>query len=237
VAAAQDALSRLEAERPGHTRPARVEVRTTEPSAWEREWTRYLKPELLGGSFVIQPHGNDTAAPSGRQRITFEPRLCFGVGSHPTTRLCASSVERLCRERPGARVLDVGTGTGVLAMVALLSGAAWVTATDLDAVALAAAQRNLELNHLQNRCRVTNQPLTELAERFDLVVANLDAQTLLDESRHLAEATDSGGRLVVSGLLQERAEEVETSLARHHLFARRVDTLHDWCALELGREA
>jgi len=235
VAAAQAALAGLEADRPGHIRPARIEVRGPQPCAWEQEWTRYLKPELLGSAFVIQPLGNETPAPSGRQLIIFEPRLCFGAGSHATTQLCAASVERLCRKHPGARVLDVGTGTGVLAMVALLSGATWVTATDVDPVAVAAARRNVELNRLHHRCRVTDQPLADVAERFDLVVANLDAQTLLDESHNLAKATNPDGHLVVSGLLRERAEEVLGSLQRHGLVATGSDALDDWCVLELRR--
>jgi ribosomal protein L11 methyltransferase len=236
ASAARAALARLEANRPSRTRPARLEVRTSTPSAWEHEWTRYLEPELLGRSFVIQPLGNDAPAPSGRRIIFFEPRLCFGVGSHPSTQLSARSLERLCRRRPGARVLDVGTGTGVLAMVALLSGASWVAATDIDAIAVAAARRNLELNQLQDRCRVMERPLTEITERFDLVVANLEARALVDESRHLAEVTSDGGCLVVSGLLRERAEEVAESLQGHGLVVSRTETLHDWCAIELVRK-
>lgn len=228
------ALERLAADAKARWTGAGATVSRVEGTNWETEWIRYLGPELLGDSFVIQPVGDPSPAPPGRRVIRFEPRMAFGVGSHATTRLAALAVERYCGRHPRCRVLDVGTGTGVLAMVALLSGASFVEATDVDPVAVAAATDNLRHNGLAERARVSARPLAALTGPFDLVVANLETPILLDLCAELARLTAPEGRLCLSGVLQEHAERVLAACSAAGLGERSRETLHGWVELTLA---
>jgi ribosomal protein L11 methyltransferase len=232
---ARAALAGLAADAQARWADAQVTLGQLENSDWQTEWTRYLKPESLADSFVIQPSWDATPPPPGRTVIQFEPRLAFGVGSHATTRLVALAVERYCRCHPGCRVLDVGTGTGVLAIVALGSGARFVEATDADPVAVAAATENLRLNGMAERARVSGRRLAELGEPFDLVAANLETPILLDLCADLARLTAPSGQLCLSGVLREQAEPVLAAFAAAGWHPASRETLEGWVALALTR--
>lgn len=180
---------------------------------WRTAWTEHLAQERVSDGFVVQAEWDDTPPPQGVQRIRLAPELAFGVGSHPTTRLAARAVERHCRAHPGGSVLDVGTGTGVLAIVAALSGAGSVTGIDVDPIAIAAARRNARLNGA--RARLETTPLSAIAGTFELVVANLEAPVLLALAADLARCTAPGGALVVTGFIDEREAEIRRALPRH----------------------
>lgn len=228
---ARDALASIGLEEDKGTLTIRIEVDAS--SDWETAWTRYLEPQPITPRWVVQPVGNDEPVPYGFQRIWIEPTLAFGDGAHASTRMAAQAVERFCLNLPGASVLDVGTGTGVLAMVAALSGAETVVGVDVDAVALAAARRNAELNDLADAI-VFQDASSELSSGFDLVVGNLPPLVLLEESERLAVRAREARELLLTGFLSEQAKQVGdrfrelgfTELAR-------VDE-GEWCLLVLG---
>ncbi|MEB2314048.1 MAG: 50S ribosomal protein L11 methyltransferase [Sorangiineae bacterium] len=201
--------------------------------AWRTAWTDYLRPEPLGTGFVFQPASNAEPAPEGRRTLVYEPRAAFGTGGHPTTRLAAALVERYVREHPGARVLDVGTGSGVLALIAAACGAAGARGLDLDAEAVRAARANARLNGLERVCRFEVGSLTSEVEAAELVVANLDAATLIALAPALARAARPGGVVAGTGLLAERASEVERALAAAGLAPHRQTLEDGWCLVEL----
>jgi ribosomal protein L11 methyltransferase len=209
---------------------ARLVVRQRDDD-WRREWLRHLRQERVSPGFVVQPIGDTTPAPPGTTQILLRPELAFGVGSHPTTQLAAAAVERLCRARPGIDVLDVGTGTGVLAMIALLCGARHATGIDVDPIAVQAARANADLNRLGERCRFSARSLGELHATFDLVIANLEAPVLLELAPALAEMLAPRATLVVTGLMVERRDEL---LAKLGLCIGGEQRDGDWCLLELG---
>lgn len=208
-------------------------VQTDGESDWETNWTQYLVQQPLTPHWVIQPEGDTSAPPSDKGVIFFHPVLAFGDGSHVTTRMAATAIETACRERAGCSLLDIGTGTGVLAMVAVLSGAARVVGTDIDPVALAAAARNAELNHLAGRIELL-EPSAPLPPQFDLVVANLEPRTLLELAGPIAAQAQQAFQLIVTGFLSEQATAVATALGQHGFSViGRIDE-DGWCLLILS---
>ena len=176
-------------------------------SNWDTAWTQHLQPQQLTPRWVIQPIWDETPAPEGLGILRIRPTLAFGDGAHVTTRLAAQAVERFCQVLPGRSVLDVGTGSGVLALIAALSGAATVLGIDTDAVALSAARENAELNGLLPRVSFQDAA-AEVSPGFELVVANLEPRALLDEASRLAQRAQRARELVLTGFLNEQAGAV-----------------------------
>jgi ribosomal protein L11 methyltransferase len=211
----------------------RIEVLRRADGTWQNEWMRHLKPEVLTKSFVIQPASDTTPAPPAMTCIVYEPALAFGTGSHATTRLAARSVERHCKLRPGCSVLDVGTGNGVLAFVAALSGASDVVGVDNDPIALASARENATLNGLSTRCRFHDAELPASAV-YDLVVANIDLGTLIELAPRLLRRLAPRGTLVITGVLAEQAPELLAAYVPHGAVQQRAEHAAEWCLLELS---
>jgi len=202
---------------------------------WENEWIRHLRPMPIGDALVVQPLGDESPLPRGRRPLVLRPAWAFGDGSHPTTQLAGDAVERYCRDRPGCRVLDVGTGSGVLALVALASGAATAKMLDIAPEALDAARENAALNHFAERCEISAEPLGDVQGAFDLVVCNINESSLLALARDLARLTAADGRLAITGLIADDTHEVEAALVRHGLSITRRQGLKEWVLLELER--
>jgi ribosomal protein L11 methyltransferase len=213
---------------------ARVSARELAPT-WQTEWMRHLRPVALTERLVLQPTTDSTRLPKGKRRLWYEPDQAFGVGTHPTTLLVARATERWCRARRPRSVLDVGTGTGVLALVAARSGAARVRGVDVDPVAVRAARRNARLNDLGDRCSFSTAPLARIRSRFDLVLANIEVWVLLELAGDLCRVVGPGGALVLSGLLEERVDEVLRAVAEQALTEASRETADGWACLVLGR--
>jgi len=208
-----------------------LSVEVDENSDWASAWTQHLGQIALTETLVIQPEWDETPAPPGTRRILFDPKLSFGDGAHPTTRLASVALERACRGRAGLSVLDFGSGTGVLAFVALLSGAQDVLGVDIDPVSVEAAERNAELNALSQRCRFC-LPEAVQERAFDLVVANLEAPTLLAVVDDLMRYARGAQRLILTGFLAAKELEILAAFAANFR-AERVEYEQDWALLEL----
>jgi len=175
---------------------------------WGETWKRDLRPFLVGRVFV-RPTWIAEAAPPGCAEVVLDPGMAFGTGSHPTTALCLSAISRLLSARPGGqRLLDVGTGSGLLAIAAARLGAAEVVGTDNDPVALAVARENAERNGVRLRLHLAPVGAAALRGPFDLVVANILANTLVELAPELVRQVAPGGRLLLSGLLAGQEEAV-----------------------------
>lgn len=185
------------------------EITERDDADWATAWMKFFRQTPLGEGLVVQPSWDETPPPPGRRRLIIEPKMAFGYGTHASTRLAAAAVERFCRERPGARVLDVGTGTGVLALAALLCGAAWAEGFDNDPVAVTCARENAEINQLQDRCAFNETPPAEMEGAFDLVIANINTATIIALADDLARAVAPGGRLAMTGILGDDRLEIE----------------------------
>jgi ribosomal protein L11 methyltransferase len=165
---------------------------------WADAWRRYAEP-VDAGPLVVVPGWREVSVPLGRAAIRVDPGRCFGSGSHPTTRLALVEVAR--RVTPGAAVLDVGTGSGILAVAAAVCGATRVDALDIDAEAIEVTRANAARNGVADRVTASTAAVASLARTFDVVVANLTAAALAGLAGDLVAAVAPQGWLIVSGML------------------------------------
>jgi len=178
---------------------------------WVERWQASLAPIPLGARFVVVPTGQDGVA-GGREAIRLIPGMAFGTGEHETTRLAAAGVER--ETVPGSSWLDLGTGTGILAVVAARCGAARVLALDLDPEAARVASEVVRANEAAGVVEVRAGSIDAArGERFDGVVANIQSSFFLAHAEALSEVLRPGGVLLASGFLDGDALEIGAALA------------------------
>ncbi len=197
---------------------------------WAEAWKAHYAP-LCIGPFLVLPSWIDDPA-SGGIVLRLDPGMAFGTGLHPTTQLCLVALAELVG--PGTTVLDVGTGSGILAIGAALLGAGPVVGLDIDPRAVATARENAERNGTE--LTLMAGPLEELpAGDYDVVVANLLAGTLRDLARQLHQRVRPGGVLLASGVLDEQAETVDAALRSVGFQAAAQRASGDWVVLVARR--
>lgn len=199
---------------------------------YQRAWLEHLGPQWLTDQLVIQPVGFPDPG-SNSKAIYYEPEMAFGTGSHPTTRLAARAVSEACQRLPDLRLLDVGCGNGVLALVSVICGARHARGIDTDPRSVSAATRNARLNGLSERTRFDSIPLADLEEDYDVVVANIDAATLGALAPDLCARTRH--TLLLTGLLDEQRAELQPQFEGRGLRLRQSQSLEDWCLLSYER--
>jgi ribosomal protein L11 methyltransferase len=179
---------------------------------WGETWKKGLGAFGIGRVFV-RPSWVDAPVPPGMVEVVLDPGMAFGTGTHPTTSLCLAALSDLLAGRPGASVLDVGTGSGLLAIAARKLGAGHVAGNDNDPVAVAVARENAERNGAE--VHLTEDPLPKLAGPFQIVVANILANTLVELAPEIDRQLAPGGVVLLSGILGPQEEEVRAAyLAR-----------------------
>lgn len=192
-------------------------IREIRDDRWVEAYQAGLRPLPLGRRFVVLP-GDDHRAPPERDPIVLVPGRAFGTGEHPTTRLCAAALEAVVE--PGSRWLDLGTGSGVLAVVASRCGARRVDAVDVDPDAVEVAREVVARNAAAGGVEVRTGSADSLDDgAYDGVVANISEVYFLTRAADIARVLRPGGRLVASGFLVEDAADVVASLARAGLVA------------------
>ncbi|HWQ88984.1 MAG TPA: 50S ribosomal protein L11 methyltransferase [Desulfitobacteriaceae bacterium] len=177
---------------------------------WATAWKAYFKPQRVGRHLLIKPTWEPVAALPEDIVLEIDPGMAFGTGTHATTILCLGVLEEIVR--PGMKVYDVGTGTGILAIAAAKLGAE-VVAVDLDAVAVQVAAENIELNKVTDRVQVLKGDLgTVLSEQAELVVANIVADVIIDLAADLRRILHPKGEFLASGIIGSRVRDVEETL-------------------------
>jgi ribosomal protein L11 methyltransferase len=218
----------------------RIETRRLDEQAWADAWKDHFHVEHIGERLVIRPSWRDYRARSGDIVIDLDPGMAFGTGQHETTRGCLVLLERFAW--PGMRVLDVGTGSGILAIAAAKLGASRVLACDVEQQSIPVARENARANGVAERVRVElgslgprwpfAEPPTSCA---DLLLANIHARALIDLAKPLAAALAPGGTAILSGIIADRERDVVESFAAQELDP--IDRLADgdWRTVALRR--
>jgi ribosomal protein L11 methyltransferase len=199
--------------------------------AWRDGWKAYFKPLRVGERFVVRPSWEPYEAQPNDLVITLDPGQAFGTGTHETTQLLLGALSGHVQE--GMRVLDVGTGSGILAIGACLLGAAHVTAIDTDPLAVSATLENAEANSVSERIAASDTPVEAIKEAFPLVLANIEARVLVPLVDVLTARVTPGGKLFLSGLLAQDMERMHAAYA--HMRVLRELQAGDWRALLLER--
>ncbi len=199
---------------------------------WADAWKKYFKPLRIGKRLVVVPAWDEDFKPQPDDLIIrMDPGMAFGAGTHETTRLCAELLER--HMKPGSRVLDIGTGSGILAIAASKLGAVTVDACDLDPVAVRVASENFKYNGVTNACVFTSDLLAsvERGEEYDFICANIVADIIIRMADKVADYLKDGGMLAVSGIINTQSARVTAALEAGGLRAALKSTENDWDAI------
>ncbi|HEY3057774.1 MAG TPA: 50S ribosomal protein L11 methyltransferase [Chloroflexota bacterium] len=213
-----------------------LQVRTIHEADWATAWKSYFFVHRIGAHIVIVPSWREPEyqAEPGDVVLLLDPGMAFGTGLHPTTRLCLRAVEVLVEA--GQRVLDVGAGSGILSIAAARLGATYVEAVEIDAVAANVCRDNVERNGVAEQVTVRQGSLEAPPEHpFDLILANITIRTLLELHPLLAAHLRPGGRAVLSGVLDERVDELLEVLRMHGWQHERTEREQDWVAVLVRR--
>jgi ribosomal protein L11 methyltransferase len=193
----------------------RVVYRDVDEQDWAESWKAFFWPEKVGERIVIKPTWREYAPNPGDIVLEIDPGMAFGTGTHPTTRMCIEMIERYIQT--GDVVLDVGTGSGILMIVAAELGAGEIWGIDNDPIAVEIAEKNLVENRVSNdRFRLACGSLVEEVDRsFDMVVANILAEVIIELLDKLGDVLKPGGILIGSGIVEKKADKISAELIRH----------------------
>jgi len=203
---------------------------------WANAWKAHYHVHRIGRRVVVRPPWHDHAPQRDEVVVELDPGMAFGTGLHPSTKLCVLALED--EIQPDIRVLDVGTGSGILAIAAVLLGAAHVDAVDIEPVAVRSARENAARNGVADRIMTREGsvgPGEPCGDAYDLVLANIIARILNDLATGIAAAVAPGGALVLSGIIESREPAVRRAFDAEGLAFDRRAQIEDWVALVYRR--
>ncbi|MET1175039.1 50S ribosomal protein L11 methyltransferase [Paenibacillus sp. FSL H7-0940] len=226
------------------TGEVRYETRTVDEDDWATAWKQYFKPVRVSERLTIKPTWEEYTPESLDEKIIeLDPGMAFGTGTHPTTSLCLRTLETVIQG--GEEVIDVGTGSGILAIGAIKLGAKHVLALDLDPVAVISARENVELNGLEQQITVKESDLLSVLGSQDpalgvqlpvkVVVANILAEIILLFVDDVYNALESGGTYIVSGIWKNKEQVVHDALVASGFEVSAIHRDEDWLAFVARR--
>lgn len=220
------------------------QIRSMRQEDWAHAWKKFYKPLRVGKNVLLKPVWEEVESLRDDIVIELEPGMAFGTGMHPTTRLCVALVESYVK--PGQMVLDIGTGSGILSVLAAKLGAAPIYATDIDPIAITVTRENVTLNGLAPKLDTDiivqkGSVVADMTGRFPIIVVNILAEIIVKlfngefDNVPLHEPLAPGGYLLLSGIIQEKADMVIDTAKRHGLTLVERSQEGDWVALVLQR--
>ena len=213
-----------------------VELSNVNQEDWESAWKQYFKPVHVTDRIVVKPEWEEYSPQEGEIVIEIDPGMAFGTGTHETTSMCINQIEK--NLKAGDRVIDIGSGSGILSMAAVLLGAQRATGVDLDPVAVRVALENVELNNLQDKIEILHGNLTDvIREKADIVVANIMADIILILLEDVREFIKDDGLFISSGIIQEKRAAVEARLLEKNFSIVEVETKGEWCAITAQKKS
>lgn len=203
---------------------------------WVNNWKKYFHPMPVGDKLLIRPTWEDADPTDGRKVLHIEPGLAFGTGSHPTTRLCLETLEKVVT--PGATVLDIGCGSGILSIAALLLGAQTAFGVDIDKLAVKTANANaLENGFGADRFVAVEGNLSDnVSGQYDIIVANIVADIIMQFNPQVAQFLKPGGTYITGGIIDVREDEVLASFAANGFTVQQRFEDKGWLVFVLKHE-
>lgn len=210
----------------------KVSLHEVREEEWANAWKKYYKPVKVSPSITITPTWEKYVKEREDECvIELDPGMAFGTGTHPTTVLCIQAIERVVQ--PNDRIVDVGTGSGVLSIAAAKLRAKEVLALDLDEVAVNSARQNVEVNNVESIVSVSqNNLLDGVKEGYDVIVANILAEVILRFVQDAARVLKQNGIFITSGIISSKKEDVKASLLQNGFEITKESLMEDWVAIE-----
>ena len=217
--------------------PVTVEYISLCEDDWAESWKQYYKPIKVGQRLVIVPMWEKYEAAEGEIIVRMDPGMAFGTGTHETTRLCASMLEEWVTS--GCTMLDVGCGSGILAICAAKLGAGICRAYDIDEVAVRVAAENVKDNGLDNvLCRKSD--LLAQAEKteggYDVICANIVADVIIRMLPDIGAFMSEKTVLILSGIIDEREGDVQAAIEKNGFFCEKICHENGWCAIAIRKK-
>ncbi len=221
---------------------------TVEDRDWSVAWRRGIRPLRLacrgpgikvGRGLFIRTRWSRAVKRPGEEEVIIDPSMAFGTGSHPTTKMCLKALVDLLgstdASRAKRRLLDVGTGSGILMIAALKLGASGALGLEIDPLAMKVARKNLKDNNV--KARLSSRPLSRVRGKFSIITANIFSEELRRLAPGLVERVRGGGHIVLSGILREQAPPLVSLYRGLGMRVRRRLVDHEWACLVLSRGA
>ena len=218
---------------------ASLELDSIEDQDWHRKWKESFKPFRLSESIIVKPSWEKYTPRPNEQTIEIDPGMAFGTGLHASTRLATELMESYLSAKPSSpeSVLDVGTGTGILAIGAALLGCKKIVAIDNDPEAITAAVNNIAANNLADIIEASTTDLGDLAGPYEMILANIIHNTLVEMAPILAKILAPGGNLILAGILSgEQAENIINVYNVEGLTMIESRSSGEWSALSFGKQ-
>jgi ribosomal protein L11 methyltransferase len=205
--------------------PPDITVNSIPDEDWNKKWKSFFQPVKVTGRIVIKPSWQNYWKRDGEVIVELDPGMAFGTGTHPSTRLCLKAIDKLAQESAAHSLeglLDVGTGSGILALAGALLGFQRVVGIDVDNTAVACACRNADNNRVVDRIAFSTTPVRDIQGVFSVVVANILPHTLIHIRQHLVPRVDDKGYLILSGILNDKAQEVIAAFSQDVAFIEKI---------------
>ncbi len=208
----------------------RIETEAVSEADWADNWKKYFKPIEVGSRLAVCPSWEQYNNADMRTVIGIDPGAAFGTGTHDTTRLCLNVLDKYCAD--GKTVLDIGSGSGILSIAAVMLGCSRAVGVDIDAMAVKVAKENAELNGVSDRTEYLCGNLTEqINGKFDIVCANIVADVIISLCDNVLDFIKDGGMFICSGIIDSREQDVLNKLGEIGLEACERFESAGWVAL------
>jgi len=197
---------------------------------WSMTWRQFFRPQQITDGLTVVPAWTPPPSEFAGKVLRIDPGPAFGTGQHPTTRLCLAAMEGVSPSRSWT-MLDVGTGSGILAIYGARLGARKIVGIDTDPEALQWAEKNIDLNGLTGSVALSSQPLDRQTGAFSLITANLTLETILGLLPDFPRLLERSGALILSGLLEEQVRRVQEELPNQGFHQTGLRSMEEWACL------
>ncbi len=201
---------------------------------WNENWKKYFHVSEIGEKLVIVPSWEEYDNNQGRTVLNIDPGAAFGTGTHATTSLCLTLLEKHIND--GVKMLDIGTGSGILAIASTLLGAESAIGVDIDAQSVKTAKENAEINNVQNKCEfIVGDLADKISGKFNVICANIVADVIIKLFDNVADFMEDDAVLIISGIIDLRKDDVLNSAAAHGFKILEENYKDNWCAFTLTK--